>query len=152
MRNLRLFALYWVPVLVWMVLIFSASGDGASFQHSSRIIGPLLHWLFPNLSAAATNNVVLAVRKCAHLSEYAVLALLVWCARRKPAWKDTRPWRWSEAAEALWVAVLYAATDELHQTFVPSREGCLRDVMIDSTGAVVGLILLWLLGRWRKFW
>jgi VanZ family protein len=144
--------LYWVPVIIWMVVVFSASGDHASFQHSSRIIGPLLHWLFPNLSAEATNNVVLAVRKCAHLNEYAVLALLVWRARRKPAWADTRPWRWSEAAEALWFAVLYAATDEFHQTFVPSREGCLRDVLIDSTGAVVALILLWLLGRWRKWW
>jgi VanZ family protein len=56
------------------------------------------------------------------------------------------------AAEALWVAVFYAATDEFHQTFVPSREGCVRDVMIDSTGAIVGLLALWWFGRWRKFW
>ena len=40
------------------------------------------------------------------------------------------------ALAALWVAVLYAATDEFHQTFVPTREGCLRDVFIDSTGAI----------------
>ncbi|MDB6121150.1 MAG: VanZ family protein, partial [Pedosphaera sp.] len=37
-------------------------------------------------------------------------------------------------------------------TFIPSREGCLRDVLIDSSGAVVGLLLLWAFGRWRKFW
>ncbi len=44
-------------------------------------------------------------------------------------------WLWSEAVAALWLAALYAATDEFHQTFVPSREGCLRDVAIDSSGA-----------------
>jgi VanZ family protein len=135
-----------------MVLIFSASGDKASFQRSSRIIVPLLHWLFPGLSDDHAFAVVLAVRKCAHLSEYALLAWLVWRARRKPVPRDTRPWRWSEAGEVLWVAALYAATDEFHQTFIPNREGCLRDVLIDTTGAAAGLFLLWLFGRWRKLW
>ncbi len=106
----------------------------------------------PNLSAEAFRTIVLVIRKCAHLTEYAVLALLVWRAWRKPLWHDTRPWLWSEAGVALWATVLYAATDEFHQTFIPSREGCVRDVLIDSTGAVVGLIALWILGRWRKFW
>lgn len=144
--------LYWLPVLVWLVLIFGASGDKASFQHSSRIIAPLMHWLFPHISDQGAFYFVLAFRKCAHLTEYAILALLVWSARRKPVWNDTRPWRWSEAAEGLWFVVLYAATDEFHQTFVPSREGCLRDVLIDSCGAIAGLLLLWAVGRWRKFW
>ena len=135
-----------------MVLIFTASGDTASFQHSSRIIAPLLHWFLPGLSKDSVNLVVFSLRKCAHLTEYALLAFLVWRARRKPIPGDTRPWRWSEAAEALWVNVFYASTDEFHQTFVPSREGCLRDVMIDSSGALVGLVALWALGRWRKYW
>ena len=135
-----------------MVLIFSASGDAASFKHSSRIIEPLLRWLFPHLSAEGVDLVVTLVRKCAHLTEYAVLALLVWRARRQPFAGDPRPWQWSLAAEALWVAMFYATTDEFHQTFVPTREGCLRDVMIDSSGAVLGLFALWLIGRWRKYW
>ncbi len=149
---MRFFTIYWLPVLVWMVAIFSASGDRASFQHSSRILEPLLHWLFPHMAPETFRFIVLIVRKCAHLTEYAILALLVWRVRRKPAWRDTRPWRWSEAAEALWVAALYAATDEFHQTFIPSREGCVRDVFIDTCGAIAGLLALWALGRWRKFW
>lgn len=149
---MRLFILYWLPILIWMVAIFSASGDRASFQHSSRILEPFLRWFLPNLSSEAINNIVFAIRKCAHLTEYAILALLVWRARRMPIWHDTRPWHWSVAGEALWVAMLYAATDEFHQTFIPSREGCVRDVLIDSSGAVAGLLLLWILGRWRKFW
>src|SRR5256885_1630401 len=68
---------YWLPVVVWMVLIFGFSSDAMSFQHSSRIIGPLVHWLLPNLSTEKTNSIVFLVRKCAHLTEYALLAVLV---------------------------------------------------------------------------
>src|SRR5579872_6531114 len=135
-----------------MVLIFSASGDSSSFQHSSRIIAPIVRWLFPGCSEETVSEVVTVVRKCAHLTEYAVLALLVWRARRKPAWKDGRPWQWPTAGEALWTAALYAATDEFHQTFIATRDGCVRDVLIDSSGAVAGLFLLWMVGRRLKFW
>src|SRR5580658_7167950 len=102
MRKLRSFFLYWVPVLVWMSLIFSASTDQGSFKHSSRILGPLLHWLFPGMSDDTVYAIIFGIRKCAHLSEYAVLFLLVWRARRKPHWRDPRPWRWAEAIESLW--------------------------------------------------
>ncbi len=135
-----------------MALIFTASGNVGSSEHTSRILGPLFHWLFPGMSDQTVDDCVYGIRKCAHLTEYAILAFLVWRARRKPFRGDTRPWRWSQAAEALWATVFYATTDEFHQTFVPTREGCVRDVMIDSTGAVVGLFLLWALGRWRKWW
>ncbi len=111
-----------------------------------------MRWLFPHMADADVNYVVFLVRKCAHLSEYAVLTMLVWRARRKQLQIAAHSWSWPAAIEALWVAVLYAATDEFHQTFVPSREGCLRDVIIDSSGAAAGLIFLWLVGRWRKLW
>jgi VanZ family protein len=151
-QNARAFVVYWLPVAIWMAVIFTASGDSASFQHSSRIIAPLLRWMLPGLSIDAVYLFVLGVRKCAHLTEFAILALLVWRARRKPFRGDQRPWLWEHAAEALWAAIFYAASDEFHQTFVPSREGCVRDVMIDSTGAALGLGALWLFGRWRNYW
>jgi VanZ family protein len=150
--KVRSFFFYWLPVVLWMMLIFTASGDSGSFQRSSRIIGPVLRWFFPNVSAETEDFVVTGVRKCAHLTEYGILAFLVWRAYRKPKWKDARPWSWADAGVALWAAVFYATTDEFHQTFVPTREGCVRDVMIDSSGAVAGLIALWLLGRILKRW
>ena len=55
---------------------------------------------------------------------------------------------WLQAVAAGWLAVLYAATDEFHQTFVPSREGCIRDVAIDSCGVALALLALWLCCRW----
>jgi VanZ family protein len=150
--KLRTFIKYWLPVLVWMVLIFSASSDAKSFQHSSRILGPLLHWLLPQLSEETISAVVFFVRKCAHITEYAVLALLFWRALRKPVRRDPRPWRWTEARSALLLVALYAASDEFHQLFVPHRDGKVGDVFIDLSGGVVGLLLLWGIGRLRRHW
>jgi len=151
-QKARLSSLFWLPVILWMGTIFLASSDSGSFQHSSRIIAPLLHWVFPNMSEERVQMLVFDARKGAHVTEFAIFAFLVWTAIRKPRWKDVRPWNWWNAIEALWFAVLYAATDEFHQTFVPSREGCLRDVCIDSSGALAGLLVLFVIGRWRKLW
>ncbi len=152
MHNFRRLLWAWLPVLVLMTLIFGASTDLGSSSHSSRLIGPILHFLFPGMSPAAIDQVVLGVRKGAHVSEYGLLCLLIWRARRLTGSPVPVGWSWATASESLWLAVLYAATDELHQTFVPTREGCLRDVFIDSSGAVLGLFLLWRLGRLRRQW
>jgi VanZ family protein len=150
--KLRSLIRYWLPVLVWMWLIFSASGDRMSFQHSSRIIGPFVHWLLPHLSDEAIHALVVIVRKCAHLAEYAVLALLLWRALCKSSGLEVPRWRWSMAGLVLALVALYAASDEFHQTFVPSREGCVTDVLLDTAGAALSLLCLWAAGRLRKHW
>jgi hypothetical protein len=63
-----------------------------------------------------------------------------------------RPWRWPDAAFAFVVAVAFAASDEWHQSFVPSRQGSGWDFLLDSAGAAFGLIVLWRLGRWCRRW
>jgi VanZ family protein len=150
--KLRIFIKYWLPVLIWMVVIYSASSDTKSFEHSSRILGPLFHWLFPHMSEKGVSALVFLVRKCAHLTEYAVLGLLVLRAVRQPVRNDKRPWRWSQAGFAVLVVGIYAASDEIHQLFVPHREGRIADVMIDTSGAVIGILLLWTVGRLSKQW
>ena len=135
-----------------MTVIFSASSDRLSFQHSSRIVAPFVRWLFPHLSDRAVHDVVLAVRKCAHLTEYAVLVLLLWRALHKPPAPGVSAWHWSEAGVALGLAALYAASDEIHQAFVPSRQASFWDVLLDIGGATLALLCLWGLGRWRKRW
>ena len=142
----RSFIKYWLPVLAWMALIFSGSGDSKSSTHSSRIIVPLMRWLYPHMAQEDLDLVVLLVRKCAHLAEYAVLAWLFWRAVRQPVKRDARPWSWRLAGGAILFVALYAASDEWHQSFVPTREGCVRDVLIDTLGAMLGMALLW--GCW----
>jgi VanZ family protein len=148
----RAFLKYWLPALIWMALIFSASSDANSFAHSSRIIGPLLHWLFPQMPDDTMYFIVLVVRKCAHLTEYAVFALLLWRALRKPMKNDPRPWIWREARLALLIVALYAASDEFHQSFVPTRTALVSDVFVDTAGGAAGLLALWAFGRRQKRW
>src|ERR1041384_5877476 len=138
----------WLPVLAWMVVIFCASGDRLSFQHTSRIIGPLVRWSFPHATDEAIHGAVVFVRKGAHVGEYAVLALLVWHARRKALGLKPQSWRWSNEARTIFLVMLYAATDEFHQLFVPSRQASVWDVLLDTSGAVLALLLVWGLGRW----
>ena len=152
MSKARTLIQYWLPVLFWMALIFSASSDSMSFQHTSRIIAPLLHWLFPAISDATVHLVVVLVRKAAHLSEYGVLALLVWRLVRRLSANTTGVWRWPDLVKTMLVVLVYAASDEFHQRFVPSRQASIQDVAIDTAGGFLALLLLWGVGRWRKRW
>ena len=148
----RSFLKYWFIPLAWMSAIFFGSSDSKSYTHSSHLIEPFLHWLFPHMTQAHVEAIHHVIRKCAHLTEYAVLAILLWRAVRKPVRRDPRPWSWREASIAVLIVFLYASTDEFHQIFVPSRTALVSDVFIDTSGAVAGMILLWAVGRWRKWW
>ena len=150
--KLRVFLKYWLPILLWFALIFVASGDTKSAQRSSRIIGPLMRWLFPDISEETIDLAILFSRKCAHFIVYGVMAFLFWRAFRKPVKDDARPWSWAEARYALIGVVIYAITDETHQAFVPSRQGSVLDVFIDTVGGAMWLLAIWALGRWRKKW
>jgi VanZ family protein len=136
---------YWIPVVAWMLLIFLASGDLMSSEHTSRFIGPFLHWIDPNISEATVASIQLLVRKCAHLAGYAILAALLFRAFRKGRNLFARA-----AAFAFVAAALYAALDEFHQSFIPSRTGTPRDVMIDCIGAAIGLALCLVFRRTRS--
>lgn len=145
------FLRYWLPVLIWMALVFSASADTKSSHTSSLLIGPLVKFLLPNISEVRLEQIVSAVRKAAHLTEYAVLSWLLARALLRPG----TPWgHWDRKAALLaWlIASLYAASDELHQAFVPNRQGRWPDVCLDSFGAALGVVTFYHFGRWRKYW
>jgi len=146
------FLVYWLPLLVWMCVIFAASGDVDSVKHSSTLFEPLLRWLFPHMSPAHVGELHHLFRKCCHMMEYSLLAVLAWRAVRQPQKKVRRPWRRDEAGLALAIVLLYAASDELHQVFIPGRTGQFSDVIVDVIGGSIGLTLLWLAGKKFKHW
>jgi VanZ family protein len=141
------FIRYWLPAIIWMLLIFSFSSDAQSYRHSSIYFEPLLRWLFPGMSQQTIEMLHHGFRKCCHATEYAILACLIWRAIRKPVKCDPRPWRWPEAGLALAVVFAYAAGDELHQAFVPARTAEVSDVLLDTCGGAIALLLLWLRQR-----
>jgi VanZ family protein len=135
-----------------MLLIFVGSTDVLSHRHTSRFLVPFLRWLWPGISGSTLDQVHLVVRKAGHVSEYAILAALIWRGLRRPAEGPPRGWSWREPGQALALSVAYAATDELHQMFVSTRHASVYDVLIDGCGAGVGLLLVWVVGHWRKRW
>jgi VanZ family protein len=132
---------YWIPVLAWMVVIFVASGDLMSAEHTSRFIGPFLRWFAPDIAEATIAAVQLVVRKCAHLTEYAILAALLYRALRFGQTNLRHP-----GVLSFVIAAVYAAFDEFHQSYVPSRTGAAQDVAIDCCGAFIGLAICALAG------
>jgi VanZ family protein len=135
----RPFVKYWVPVIAWMLLIFGASGDSMSAEHTSRFVTPFLLWLIPDISVEAVDLIHLFVRKTAHLAEYAVLALLL---RRALGRGTNFKAATSTLSRIAWIACVLAATgDEFRQSFVQSRGPSPWDVVIDSAGAIFGLLI-----------
>lgn len=131
-----------------MALLFYASGDARSIYHSSRILKPLM---LRDVQADKFQPIVKFARKSAHCAEYAVLALLLWRALRA---LSAQPYGWSwRVARNTWLCVVaYGITDEVHQLFVPTRTAEVRDVLFDAIGGAAGLLALWAVGRWRKWW
>jgi VanZ family protein len=138
--SLKVFLRYWLPILLWMAIIFAGSTDLMSAEHTSRIIVPLLRWFFPSISPITLIRAEFFVRKAAHVSEYAVLAVLFYRAFVHTILQSRRA---LSAGLVLFSCAAYAASDEFHQSFVPSRTASLRDVMIDLCGATLAVLLYW---------
>ncbi|MDO4289279.1 MAG: VanZ family protein [Eubacterium sp.] len=133
----------WGVVVLWMAVIFFFSAQDAtdSSAMSGGIVDQLMAMgeglcqsLFGSAFAFPRDALTFLVRKAAHTSVYFVLAMLVWRC-------------WEKAADlknlkTLAICFLYAASDELHQWFVPGRSAELRDVCIDTFGAALGLLAL----------
>ena len=137
------------PLVGWACFVLFASSASFSASNTSRIIRPLLLWLFPDISEESVNYVHFLVRKTAHFSEYALLALLAARAfRTSHGEKLGRLW-W---LAAFVLVACVALTDEYHQSFLPSRTGTIYDSLLDMTGGATALVcaVAWLARRRRK--
>lgn len=137
--------IFYVLVIIWMVVIFSFSAKNAdeSTEESNKVgmwVGGIVHSDFETWSEE--EQLVFAekwdhpIRKCAHMTEYAILGFFLFGAYVT----DKEKWR-KCAIYAFLTAVLYAVTDEMHQYFVPGRACMVTDVGFDSVGAFVGCMI-----------
>jgi VanZ family protein len=132
--------LAWWPALAWGVFIFVMSTDSFSAEHTSAVIWPVLHWLVPSLTDDLFQIIHHLIRKCAHLTEYFIFYLLLYRGFQG----GRRGWHWSWAFMALFIAAGYSALDEIHQSFVTSRTASPWDSLIDSSGAFIALVVVFL--------
>ena len=79
--TMRTFLKYWLPVFIWLGVIFASSTDIFSAEHTPRYLVPFLRWLNPQISPSTIATIHLALRKLSHLTEYAILAALLWRIR-----------------------------------------------------------------------
>ena len=136
---MRRFLKNWLPVLVWVGVIFLGLTDPMSAEHTSRFIVPFLRCLKPDISAETLASIHFILRKCAHVGEYAVLGLLL--LRAVTVMTNFRRSIAILYVSVLGVCLFVAATDEFHQTFVASRGASVRDIIIDSGGVILGLLI-----------
>ncbi len=124
MRKILLFLSLWLPVGLWCAAIFYLSS-------------------IPNLATPwGTWDIIL--RKIAHISEYGILAFIIWRAIFHSIKINLlRTYTWSGA-----FSFIYAISDEIHQIFVPTRHGSILDILIDGVG--IGLMLCFLIVRKRN--
>ena len=137
----------YAPLILWIgVIFFLSSGQGA-MSNTSRFIGPLLHFLFPNSS----EEILLAyhnfIRKFAHFAEYAVLAFFAFRAFSLSKNKILEKFR---LPISLLLVFIIASLDEFNQSFLASRTSSFRDVLLDTFGGLTMLCILFLLAKYRK--
>jgi VanZ family protein len=136
---------YWSLPIIWMSAIFFFSTDVFSGGNTGSLLWKVVTFIYPDVTRELFGAIHFFIRKAAHFTVYAVLALLLFRAFRSGAGAR---WRWSWALSSLLIVFFYAVSDEYHQTFTRHREGSIYDSLIDTSGALVALVLLWLF-RWN---
>lgn len=144
-RNLNKVIWPWIAVVLWMIVIFrlSAQPESQSNGLSKSVTGIIVESIGKivpidvEISTVADWKIHLnhIVRKFGHFFEYFILEILVMNAFRKCRNEDSRVMIFS-----FLFCVIYASSDEIHQLFVPGRGGQVKDVFIDSFGALMGIV------------
>lgn len=141
------FLKYWSPPIIWMSAIFFFSTDVFSGDNTGSLLWKVVAFIYPGVTHELFDLIHFFIRKAAHFTIYSIFALLLFRAFRSGA---VARWRWKWALSSLLVVFGYAALDEYHQTFTLHRGGSIYDSLIDTSGAVVTLALLWLFRRKRE--
>jgi VanZ family protein len=134
----RIALLWWATCIAWAALIFYLSTQ----TFGPNLSRPLLAWVLDVLQLRVSRGTFgylhALVRGSAHLTEYAIFALLLYGL---PVEKHREHWRPRWAMFCVLVAAVYALTDEFHQLFVPGRHASLLDCGLDAVGAALAMLV-----------
>jgi VanZ family protein len=147
----------WWPVVFWLGVIRAESTDTASSANTGAILYKVITTLVPHVEPSFVVQLNAVLRKTGHFLGYAILSALVLFALRYTN-RDRlrnllhRPWgiylrdywRAEWALLGILLTIVTAAFDEIHQTFIPSRTGRWQDVVLDTCGAVVIQVVIYL--------
>ncbi len=138
----------WIAAILWLIVIAIESSALLSSHNTSRILYPVLHFLFA-MDRLRFQYWHFYIRKGGHVVGYAILSILLF-----RAWRATLPvvndakWTFRWANIAILGTAFVASLDEWHQSFLPSRTGRVQDVILDTCAGLGAQILLFFCVRW----
>ena len=140
----------WIAAILWLIVIAIESSALLSAHNTSRILYPILHYLF-GLDWERFEYWHFYIRKGGHVVGYGILSILLFRAWRAtlPAMSDVK-WTLRWANIAVLGTAFVASLDEWHQSFIPSRTGRWQDVVLDTCAGVAAQLLIFLWWMWRR--
>lgn len=135
-------------VLAWMVTVFMLSHQVAeeSSKTSSNFITVIIKLFNKDIEQEQLETIMLKVetivRKLAHFVLYTLGGMLITIM-----FINFKEYITKTKIASFLLGATYAITDEIHQLFIPGRSGEIRDVLIDSTGILLGVFIIYLLMR-----
>lgn len=145
MGNPRLRALlHWLPAVLAVAVIAAESTVFMSASNTSRWLLPVWEWLFGLITPHHWSFVHESIRKSGHFIGYGLVSLCFFYGFRTTlrAVGGLRALWMRSAAFALGCTILVASADELHQAFLPGRGGSIKDVGLDTCGAVLAQLVI----------
>ena len=152
----------WWPVVFWLGVIRLESTDFASASNTGGLLYKLISFVWPHVDPVFVDQLDMVLRKTGHFVGYAILSALVFIALQKTnrdRFREVLRRPWGTYLRDLWrpewcrIAILAtiatAAADEIHQTFIPSRTGRWQDVVIDTCGAALIQLIIYLVATRR---
>jgi VanZ family protein len=136
----------WLLTAGWLSLIVIESTDALSSAHTSRFLWPIIHFL-TGVDILRFEVWHHYIRKAGHCVGYFVLSFLLFRAwratfprARVPQWTGQWSLQWARAS--VFLTAMVASLDEWHQSYIPSRTGTYKDVLLDSSAALVAQIAI----------
>jgi VanZ family protein len=138
----------WLAAILWLIVIAIESTAYLSAENTSRILYPILHFLF-GISRVSFEPWHVFIRKSGHVFGYGLLCILLFRAWRETLRTPANPkWTLRWATLAVLGTALVASLDEWHQSYIPSRTGRWQDVVLDTSAAIAAQLALLLYWRW----